>query len=174
MKSTARFDAREGREALLARGGPIESGFFRQEAELCADAGLRANLSVAAQRYLKGIGGTVEELFHFVLGTLHDAGFSTVNVDGLRLGWPRIPLPGWSEDADEVAAGRFAAIAERGRELARLLDPEAPVPGVTIGDPGPEVAVIAVPTKMNGHQMSGDDFAPARHLLPSRRTRHGS
>lgn len=236
MKSTARFDAREGREALLARGGPVESGFCRityrpldnrwlyweeetglfdrprpdyrenvvpgnlwlsasqhvrqdasepqavftthlgshhliergsnlfplylkQEAELGAEAGLRANLSVAAQRYLKGIGGTVEDLFHFVLATLHDARFSTVNADGLRLGWPRIPLPGWSEDADEVAAGRFAAIAERGRELARLLDPEAPVPGVTIGDPGPEVAVVAVPTKIDGHQMSGDDFA---------------
>ncbi len=236
MKSTARFDARAGREALLARGGPVESGFCRityrpldnrwvywedetglfdrprpdyrenvvpgnlwlsasqhvrqdasepqavftthlgshhliergsnlfplylkQEAELGAAAGLRANLSVAAQRYLNGIGGTVEDLFHFVLATLHDARFSTVNADGLRLGWPRIPLPGWSEDADEVAAGRFAAIAERGRELARLLDPEAPVPGVTIGDPGPEVAVVAVPTKIDGHQMSGDDFA---------------
>ena len=29
MKSTARFDARAGREALLARGGPVEDGFCR-------------------------------------------------------------------------------------------------------------------------------------------------
>lgn len=29
MKSTARFDARAGREALLARGGPVEGGFWR-------------------------------------------------------------------------------------------------------------------------------------------------
>ena len=29
MKSTARFDARAGRDALLARGGPVEDGFCR-------------------------------------------------------------------------------------------------------------------------------------------------
>ena len=29
MKSTARFDARAVRDALIKRGGPVESGFIR-------------------------------------------------------------------------------------------------------------------------------------------------
>ena len=236
MKSTARFDAREGREALLARGGPVESGFcrityrpfdtrwlywdadtklldekraeyrphigqenlwltasqhvrkdasepqavftshlgshhliergsnlfpayLRQEAELGAEAGLRPNLSVAAQRYLKRTGANVEDLFHFALATLHDARYSAANADGLRLGWPRIPLPGWSEGAGEASAERFNAAAARGRELAQLLDPDRRIPSVTAGQLRPEIASIAVPTTIDGHQMVGDDFA---------------
>ena len=102
---------------------------------------------------------TAEDLFHFVLATLHDAGYRAANVDGLRLGWPRIPLPGWPESPREIVAGRFAAVAARGRELARLLDPEVPVPGVATGDLRPEIAAIAVPTRVDGRQMTGDDFA---------------
>lgn len=236
MKSTARFDARAGRDALLARGGPVEDGFcrvtyrpfddrwlyweadtklldekraeyrphvgernlwlsasqhvrqdasepqavftthlgshhliergsnlfpayLRQEAALGADAGLRPNLSVAAQRYLKRIDASVEDLFHFALSTLHDVVYRNSNADGLRLGWPRIPLPGWPEGTGEVVGGQIAAAAERGRGLARLLDSEIHVPGVTTGDLRPEIATIAVPTTLDGHQMTGDDFA---------------
>ena len=236
MKSTARFDARAGREALVARGGPLEDGFcrityrpfdnrwlywerdtklldekraeyrqhvggenlwltasqhvrkdasepqavfttylgshhliergsnlfpayLRQDAAIGADAGLRANVSVAADRYLNRIGATVEDLFHFVLATLHDAAYRNSNADGLRLGWPRIPLPGWPEGTGEAAVERFSAIAARGRELARLLGPDSPVPGVTAGQPRPDIASIALPTKVDGHQMTGDDFA---------------
>jgi predicted helicase len=231
MKSTARFDAQAGREALLARGGPVEDGFcrityrpfdnrwlywekdtklldekraeyrqhvddeylwftasqhvrqdasepqavltthlgshhliergsnlfpaqLRQEAALGADAGLHGNLSVAAQRYLKHIGADVEDLFHFVLATLHDARYRAANADGLRLGWPRIPLPGWSESAGEARAEQFHATLAQGRELARLLDPDRPVPGVTAGQLRPEIAPIAVPTTIDGQQMT--------------------
>ena len=250
MKSTARFDARAGREELLARGGPVEDGFcrityrpfdnrwlywekdtklldekradyrqhiasgnlwltasqhvrkdasepqaaftrhlgshhliergsnlfpayLRQGAAggavgvlLASDGaapaggdGLFPNLSAEAARYLGRIGASVEDLFHFALATLHDAEYRDANADGLRLGWPRIPLPGWPEGAGGAVVGRFAAVAERGRELARLLDPETPVPGVTTGDLRPEIAVIAVPTTVDGRQMAGDDFA---------------
>ena len=251
MKSTARFDARAGREALLARGGPVEAGFrrityrpfddrwlywekdtklldekraeyrqhvdeenlwltasqhvrkdasepqavftthlgshhliergsnlfpayLRQDATpdggLLANAGeslgnshgLLPNLSAAARRYLHRLDATVEDLFHFTLATLHDAEYRNGNADGLRLGWPRIPLPGWPEgdgDAGSQTAERFAASAERGREIGRLLDPDTPVPGVTTGDLRPEIAAIAVPTTVDGRQMTGDDFA---------------
>ena len=238
MRSTARFDARAGRDELLARGGPPEDGFcrityrpfdnrwlyweedtklldekraeyrqhvggenlwftasqlvrkdasepqaiftthlgshhliergsnlfptyLRQDAAIGVNAGLRANLSAAAQRYLNRIGAAVEDLFHFALATLHDAEYRNSNADGLRLGWPRIPLPGWPQGTSEDAAERLAAAAARGRELARLLDPDTPVPGVTAGNLRPEITAIAVPTKVDGHQMTGDDFAVA-------------
>ena len=58
----------------------------------------------------------------------------------------------------EQAALTLAALAARGRELARLLDPETPVPGVTTGALRPEIAAIAVPSTIDGRNMSGDDF----------------
>ena len=59
----------------------------------------------------------------------------------------------------EQAAQTLAASAARGRELARLLDSDAPVPGVTTGQLRPEIAAIAVPATTDGRNMTGDDFA---------------
>ena len=86
--------------------------------------------------------------------------------------WPRIPLPHWPElsaqpgaaENDvaamaEEAADTLAASVARGRELAALLDPETPVPGVSAGELRPEVAAIAVPATTHGHNMLGDDFS---------------
>ena len=252
MRSTARFDARAVREALLARGGPNEDGFIRHtyrpfddrwlywEADtklldekradyrphvfkgnlwvganknetqmdfshgtmirnlgnwkygywgmhffpvwLCEDeagANRRPNLSGAARRYLERLGLGVEELFHHVLVTLHDPAYREANAGGLRMEWPRIPLPGWpapgtagaspalpppaSEQGlaspDSHAADALARSAVRGRQLAALLDADMPVPGVTTGTLRPELAAIAVPATTDGHNMAGDDFA---------------
>ena len=79
--------------------------------------------------------------------------------DVLRAEGPRIPLPCWSDGEAEGAAEELARSATRGRELARLLDPDTPVPGVTQGVLRPEIAAIAVPTTTDGHNMTGDDFA---------------
>ena len=237
MKSTARFDARAVRDALLGRGGPTESGMVayayrpfdnrwlyweaetklldRKRADykphifagnmwLCAaqhlrkgaeepqayftshiasyhliergalwfaawlrDDGLEAgedglrrrpNLSSAARRYLDGLGMGVEDLFHHALAVLHDPAYREANAGALRMEWPRIPLPGWPNGDSAGAAVDFAASAARGRELARLLDPETPVPGVTTGQLRPEIAAIAVPATIDGRNMSGDDF----------------
>ena len=76
-----------------------------------------------------------------------------------RMEWPRIPLPGWPDGKAEGATDAFAQSAARGRELARLLDPEAPVPGVTEGALRQEIATIAVPATGDGRNMTGDDFA---------------
>lgn len=73
--------------------------------------------------------------------------------------WPRIPLPGWPEGGADGAAEAISESAARGRELAALLDPDAPVPGVTQAPQRPEVATIAVPATVNGRNMAGDDFA---------------
>ena len=119
----------------------------------------RANLSGTAQRYLERLGASVEDLFHHVLATLHDPTYRKANAGALRMEWPRIPLPGWPDGAAEGAAEVLAASAVQGRELARLLDPDTPVPGVTQGVLRPEIAAIAVPTTTDGHNMTGDDFA---------------
>ena len=63
-----------------------------------------------------------------------------------------------SEQAAEAAQTLTASTA-RGRELAALLDPETPVPGVTTGQIRPEIAAIAVPATTDGRNMTGDDFA---------------
>ena len=57
------------------------------------------------------------------------------------------------------AADELRASAQRGRELAALLDAETPVAGVTAGALRPELAAIAVPATADGRNMSGDDFA---------------
>ena len=46
-----------------------------------------------------------------------------------------------------------------GRELAVLLDPDTPVPGVTLAPFRPETTAFAVTTTADGHNMAGDDFA---------------
>ena len=91
--------------------------------------------------------------------------------------WPRIPLPGWpggiqlnmdTQDGQDRSAADACLIqhrqvlaesAARGRELAQLLDPDTPVPGVTQGALRPEIAAIAVPATIDGGNMTGDDFA---------------
>ena len=119
----------------------------------------RPNLSTAAQRYLERLGLRVEELFHHVLAVLHDPAYREANAAALRMEWPRIPLPGWPDGASVGAAEELAASAERGRELAALLDSETPVPGVTTGTLRPEMASIGVPATSDGRNMTDDDFS---------------
>ena len=57
------------------------------------------------------------------------------------------------------AAEVLAQSAARGRGLARLLDSDKPVPGVTSGRLRPEIAAIAVPATTDGRNMTGGDFA---------------
>ncbi len=174
MQSTARFNARAVRNALLDRGGPVASGFMRYayrpfdnrwlywEADTklldekragyrphvfegnvwmvtqqkprrewsppqvishigcldlmdrgatCVPAWLREsglgtdeadvqripNLTASAQRYLDRLGMGVADLFYHALAVLHDPAYRQANAGALRMEWPRIPLPGWTE-----------------------------------------------------------------------------
>ena len=92
---------------------------------------------------------------------LHDSAYNQVNADALRAEGPRIPLPGWpdGEGEGESVAEALIKSAARGRQLARLLDADAPVPGVTEPPLRPESTAIAVPSTKNGSNMGGEDFA---------------
>ena len=125
------------------------------------DTGRRPNLTATAHRYLDRLGLGAEDLFHYVLATLHDPAYRQTNAGALRMEWPRIPLSGWPDGADAEAAATLARSAARGRELAALLDSATPVPGVTQAPIRPESAAIAVPATTDGRNMAGDDFALA-------------
>ena len=146
---------------LIERGALWFPAWLRDEGLGLGGDGLqrRPNLSPAAQRYLDRLGLGVEDLFHHFLAVLHDPAYREANAGALRMEWPRIPLPGWPEGESPGAAVELSASAERGRELAQLLDSDTPVPGVTTGDLHPEVAAIAVPATVGGHHMSGEDFS---------------
>ena len=118
----------------------------------------RPNLSDAAQRYLNRLDLGVDDLFHHTLAVLHDPAYRKANAGALRMEWPRIPLPGWPDGSAQGAAEQLTASAERGRELARLLDPETPVSGVTMGTLLPELASIAVAATADGGNMADGDF----------------
>ena len=132
----------EGQQTMLGGGGEQR----------------RLNLSAKAQAYLDRLGLGVEDLFHHALAVLHDPAYREANAGALRMEWPRIPLPGWPGGDAPGSADELAASAARGRELAALLDPETPVPGVTAGTLRPELAVIAVPSTADGHNIAGEDF----------------
>ena len=121
--------------------------------------GRRPNLSPTAAAYLDALGLGVEDLFHHVLAVLHDPAYRVANAGALRMEWPRIPLPAWPDGDRDGAAEELAASAARGRELARLLDPDTPVPGVTAAPLRPDLAAIAVPATADGGNMTAADFA---------------
>ncbi len=237
MQSTAQYDARTVRQALLERGGPNEDGFVRfayrpfddrwlyweqntglldreradyrphvfegnswlsaaqhlrkgadepqacfskhmgslhliERTALMTPAWLRndgvgenddeayvANLSGPAQRYLNSLGADVEDLFHHVLSVLHDPAYREANAGALRMEWPRVPLSDWPHGETKAARDALATSATRGRELAALLDLGVSVRGVSRAPLRAEIAAIAVPTKTDGGNMAGDDFA---------------
>ena len=119
----------------------------------------RPNVTGAAQHYLDRLGAGVEDLFHHVLATVHDPAYREANAGALRMEWPRIPLPGWGKEERDGAAAALARSATLGRELARLLDPDTAVPGITNGALRPDIATIALPATANGRNLTGDDFA---------------
>ena len=154
----AYFTRHLGARHTIERGASWFPCFLRDDHEATE---YRPNLSNAARCYLDRLGLEATDLFHHVLATLHDPDYREANAGALGLEWPRIPLPGWPGGASKGAAAALADSAARGRELARLLDPDAPVPGITQGALRPEFAAIAVPATIDGRNMTGDDFAIA-------------
>ena len=143
------FTQHIGARHLIERGANWFPAWLRADALDAPDSGRRPNLSEAAQRWLNRLGLNVEDLFHHVLAVFHDPAYREANAGALRMEWPRIPLPGWPDG--EADGG--------GRELARLLDPDTPVPGVTAAPLRPEIAAVAVPATTEGRNMRDDDFA---------------
>ena len=171
---------------LMDRGATCIPAWLSEDSDEADVSGTRRpNLSAAAGRYLNHLGLKAEDLFHHALAVLHDPAYREANAGALRMEWPRIPLPHWSDISDvpvrteiepliqevvgfhatvsaaqvDRAAQTLAASAARGRELAALLEPDTDVPGVTIGHLRPEIAAIAVPATTHCGNMTGDDFA---------------
>ncbi len=116
--------------------------------------GLELNLSDKAVNYVKTIGtiSDAEHLFYHVLAVLHAPDYASENDGALRQDWARIPLP----DRREI----LIASANLGRQIAALLDPETPVPGVTSGKLRPELKTIAVVSRIGtGNLDPNTDFA---------------
>ena len=122
------------------------------------DGNRRPNLSTAAKTYLRNLGMDVDDLFHYVLAVLHDPAYREANAGALRMEWPRIPLPGWPDGLGEGAREQLALSAERGRDLAALLDSDSEVRGVSGGPIRAELSGLAVPSTVGGGNMAGIDF----------------
>ncbi len=160
----AYFTAHIGARHLIERGANMFPAWLREDALGHAKPAQDEhnnvpNLSDAAKRYLDHLDLGVEDLFHHALAVLHDPAYRQANAGALRMEWPHIPLPDWPNGAAPGAADELAVSAARGRELAALLDPERPVPGVTEGVLRPQIAALAVPATIDGRNMAGDDFA---------------
>ena len=157
--SPPQIASRFGCHDLFDRGATCVPLWLRDDDDKINNKEHRPNLSEVAQGYLRRVGASVEDLFHHVLATLHDPAYRAANAGALRMEWPRIPLPGWPNGGAKDAAEILAESAARGRELARLLDTDDSVPGVTQAPLRPEMAAIAVPSTTAGGQMMSDDFA---------------
>jgi hypothetical protein len=108
------------------------------------ESAIRANLSSGARSYLAVLGiknpdadaGTAALLWMHALAIGFSPAYLAENRDGIRQDWPRVPLPG-------SKAALFAS-GELGKQIAGLLDTEAPVDGVTAGKLRAETKTIAV------------------------------
>ena len=111
---------------------------------------ITANLSPAARAYLASLGlpdpdtdqATAELIWYHALAIGYSPAYLAENADGIRQDWPRIPLP--------QAKDSLLASAALGRQVAALLDTEAPVPGVTAGKIRDELKHIAVFQRVDG------------------------
>ena len=164
---------------LIERGALMFPAWLHDDdsLETMMNRNRRPNLTAAAESYLNRLEATTEDLFHFVLAVLHDPKYRSANAGGLKMGWPRIPLPGWPDGDSRDTRTMFAASAEHGRRLAALLDSDTPIHGVTDGPILPGLAKIAVPSREGSGTMTRADFAlsagwghygAARAVMPGR------
>lgn len=109
-----------------------------------------ANLSPSARAYLASLGfpdpdtdqETAELIWYHALAIGYSPAYLAKNADGIRQDWPRIPLPKSKES--------LLASASLGRQVAALLDTEAPVSGVTAGKIRDDLKSIAVFQRVDG------------------------
>lgn len=118
-----------------------------------------ANLSVKARAYLSSLGlpdpdGSLpmgEALWMHALAIAYSPAYISQNADGLRQGWPRIPLP--------VSPDALFASADLGRQVADLLDTERDVVGVTTGATRHDLVGVAVITRVGGGTLKSEEFS---------------
>lgn len=124
---------------------PLVIDHSAEKTALGIDGAVEPNLSAIAREWLRDLGlapdqETSRMVWHHALAITYTPAYLAENAAGIRQGWPHIPLPN--------DAGLLRRSAALGARLAALLDPDAPVEGVTHGRIRQELAVIAVP---HGH-----------------------
>ena len=119
-------------------------------------AGPTVNLSPAAHAYLAGLGIEVPDgdsesaatIWMNALAIGYSPAYLAENADGIRRDWPRIPLPG--------SRAKLEASAQLGRQVASLLDTEAPLEGVTAGRVESLMKTIGAIVKVGGGALDPD------------------
>ena len=99
------------------------------------------NLSELGAGYLSGLGYSdldsgLEDLFYHSLATGYSGEYRLENADGLRIDWPRIPLPGSRSVLESSAA--------LGRRVACFLDSDSRMAGVDSGEVAPVYAGLGI------------------------------
>lgn len=141
-------------------GRPRDSDPAAKQQEMAVgNVAVSANLSHAARRYLSRLGspcgdaglGAADVIWLHVLAVCHSPLYLAENGDGICRDWPRIPLPNTSET--------LSASAELGARVARLLDTEEGVAGVTEGEPRTELRLIGIASRTDGQALQPDELA---------------
>lgn len=127
----------------------VEQSTLSGESKLAEGARV-ANFSDPARAYLNTMGiiniDTDQEFAKIIWMHVLAIGFSpsylAENADGIRLGWPRVPLPRIEK--------ALRASVQLGIQVAALLDLEASISGITSGDIRSELKIIAVISRKSG------------------------
>lgn len=117
---------------------------------------ITANLSPMARTYLAGLGigepdadaETAGLVWMHALAICYSPNYLDENADDIREDWPRIPLPAKRNLLLESVA--------LGRRLAKLLDTEQPVEGVTCGALDPRLRPLGTIRKSGGGNLNPD------------------
>lgn len=138
---------------IMLRPPRAKRGDVSQGSLLSVDSAPSANLSPASWRYLTALGvrrqegdrETAELVWMHALAVGYSPRYLAENADGVRIRWPRIPLPATLEI--------LQSSARLGRSVAAILDTESPVPGVTTADLRPDLRTIAAVSRVGGGQL---------------------
>ena len=113
-----------------------------------------ANLSPAARKYLQTLGildpdsnaEAAAIIWRHALAVGYSPRYLDENREGIRDGWPRIPVPAQKQ--------RLLKSADLGRTLADLLDADISVSGVTAGKLRPEIGAVATISRESGGSLN--------------------
>ena len=132
---------------------------IRLNPTLLTGGNISANLSLTARRYLTRLGITNPDAdaesagltWMHVLAIGYSPNYLRESSDGLRMGWPRILLPGTKTALD--------ASASLGTQVAALLDTENQVPGVTAGHIRPDLRSIGTVNRESDGSLQSVELA---------------
>ena len=153
------------RNGKLKKKVDRETMWLLQEAASQEDSRTLANLSPQVRAYLRGLGlpdpdeagneSVAGLVWLHVLAIGFGPAYLTENRDGVRQGWPHVPLPN--------TLGKLEDSAALGRRIAELLETGKAVVGVTTGSLLPELKTVGVLSKKN----SDGEFATHAQIEPA-------